>query len=283
MKKVTGIVPSPYNNKFILYDIRYIANGKPKIPVVFMHGFKGFKDWGVFNLLSEYFARQNFVFIKFNFSHNGTNMENPVGFVDTEAFGNNNFLIELADLERIIDYLINNYLEVPDYEVDIKRLTLLGHSRGGSIGVLEAATNNNVAALATWAAVSNFEERWHEDMLDEWHKKGVYYIKNARTGQLLPLYYQLAETYYENKDRLYIPVVAKQITQPAIIIHGKHDEAVPFAMGSDLHQYIPDSEFHAIDEADHTFGAYHPYEHEALPTVMKEAADKTISFIKTLT
>ena len=68
MEKINGVIKSSYHNKEILYDVRYQPDGRPKVPVIFIHGFKGFKDWGTFNILSEYFAGKGFVFVKFNFS-----------------------------------------------------------------------------------------------------------------------------------------------------------------------------------------------------------------------
>jgi len=75
------------HKKPILTDIFYNKTGKPKPIVIFAHGYKGFKDWGCWNLIAEQFAKQNFFFIKFNFSHNGGTIEQPIDFPDLEAFG----------------------------------------------------------------------------------------------------------------------------------------------------------------------------------------------------
>ena len=83
-------------------------NNSKKNVVLFSHGFKGFKDWGPFNQMAEFFANNNFFFIKFNFSYNGTSIDNPVEFVDLNAFGNNNFSLELDDLNLVIDWIFNN-------------------------------------------------------------------------------------------------------------------------------------------------------------------------------
>jgi 3-oxoadipate enol-lactonase len=42
-----------------------------------------------------------------------------------------------------------------------------------------------------------------------------------------------------------------EINLPVIIVHGANDSVVPFAWGEDLHGAIRDSEFHAIEGADH--------------------------------
>ena len=93
------------NGKFSLIDIRFEDNGNTKPIIIFCHGFKGFKNWGHFDLIADAFSNAGFVFAKFNFSMNGTTEENPIDFADLDAFGNNNFETELDDLENVIDFM----------------------------------------------------------------------------------------------------------------------------------------------------------------------------------
>jgi len=93
------------NEKPILYDVSYTPNKAPKPIVIFCHGYKGFKDWGAWKLVAETFAKEGFFFLKFNFSHNGGTIEQPIDFPDLKAFGENNFSKELKDLDGIISLL----------------------------------------------------------------------------------------------------------------------------------------------------------------------------------
>ena len=96
------------HQKPIVIDVTYPVN-KVNIPVIiFCHGYKGFKDWGAWNIMAKQFAKVGFCFIKFNFSHNGGTVEQPIDFPDLEAFGNNNYTKELDDLEMIIDWVYDN-------------------------------------------------------------------------------------------------------------------------------------------------------------------------------
>ena len=95
-------IPSLHNNKSITFDLRYNEDLKKKPLIIFLHGFKGFKDWGHFNMIADYFVNQGFAFLKMNFSHNGTSPEQLIDFVDLEAFGQNNFSIELDDVLSLI-------------------------------------------------------------------------------------------------------------------------------------------------------------------------------------
>ena len=93
------------NNKPILYDVYYNKTEKPQPLVIFCHGYKGFKDWGAWHLVAEAFVDAGFCFVKFNFSHNGGTVENPIDFPDLEAFAANNFSLELEDLDRVLNYI----------------------------------------------------------------------------------------------------------------------------------------------------------------------------------
>ena len=65
----------------------FIPEKEEKLPlVIFAHGYKGYKDWGAWNLMAEKFAKNGFYFVKFNFSHNGTSLENPIDFCRFRKF-----------------------------------------------------------------------------------------------------------------------------------------------------------------------------------------------------
>src|ERR1043165_6030743 len=117
------ILQSRHNRPFLV-DIYYRKDGQQKPVVVFCHGFKGFKDWGPFDLLAKKFAAAGFVYVKFNFSHNGTTVDHPMDFVDLEAFGNDNLSIEMDDLGVVIDWIFSKQFPVSETEMDRKKLSL---------------------------------------------------------------------------------------------------------------------------------------------------------------
>ena len=113
-----AILISNYHDKPFSIDITYTPDGMPKPVILHVHGFKGFKDWGYFNILAEYAAEKGFVFVKMNFSHNGTTPENPLDFVDLEAFGSNNFTIEQDDMGKVIDFIFSDDFPIDKNELD---------------------------------------------------------------------------------------------------------------------------------------------------------------------
>ena len=131
-----------------------------KLPVViYAHGFNGFKDWGNFDLVAQKFAREGFVFVKFNFSHNGTTPGQPDEFADLDAFGKNNYSKELADLRSVTNWVFDAANPYRD-AIDVERIYSIGHSRGGGISILYAAEDTRVRKLVTWASVSECKTPW---------------------------------------------------------------------------------------------------------------------------
>ncbi len=267
------IVLKADHGKCIYGDLTRSDNIAAKGMAVFAHGFKGFKDWGHFNLVADKFAAAGLPFVKFNFSHNGTTSDHPLDFVDLDAFGNNNYTKEMNDLGQVIDwvegYIHNNNLRIPIY--------LMGHSRGGGVAILKASEDKRINKLVTWAAVSDFESRFPKDM-DRFKEEGVVYIPNARTNQNMPLYYSIVEDFYLNFNRLNIPGKIRKISIPFLIIHGMEDEAVPFQEAETLHSHSDMSELYPVVGGSHTFGGKHPWVEEKLPLVSDEVSDRSIDF-----
>lgn len=262
-----------------LLDAYWKADGKAKSIVIFSHGYKGYKDWGAWELVAKAFANAGFVFVKFNFSHNGGTIEQPIDFPDLQAFGNNNYSKELFDLGAIIDWCATND-SIPEAEKNIEKIFLIGHSRGGGITVLKAAQDERVKALVTWAAVSDYGIRFPKGTaLEAWKEKGVFYVMNGRTKQQMPHFYQYYEDFKKNENTLNIRAAAENLNKPFLIIHGEEDAAVhPFEAQS-LHQWASGSQLELIPDTGHTFGSKHPWAHDELPEAMQEIVDKSIGFL----
>jgi uncharacterized protein len=270
-----NIVIPGSKQKPIALDLFY-QDGATGLPlVIFCHGFKGFKDWGHFDLLGRMFAESGLVFLKFNFSHNGTTPEDPLNFTDLEAFGNNNYLVELDDLELVINWA--HTCEQLSRVIDPKKIFLCGHSRGGGIALLKASEDKRIRKLVTWGSVDNLVNRHKKRTVETWKRENVVYAQNARTGQDMPMYRQFYETMVANRSRLNILKAARKLNIPYLIIHGTKDEAVPSREAKQLHLSAKASELMLIEGGDHTFGIKHPFFGD-LPVSARSAISATISF-----
>ncbi|UOR03783.1 alpha/beta fold hydrolase [Hymenobacter aerilatus] len=281
LTSVDFLLRNPTHTRPFAADACYLPTGQAKPVVIFVHGFKGFKDWGHFNALADYFARQGFVFIKLNLSHNGVVVGGSGDLEDMEAFGHNNFSLELDDLGALLDALHTpGTTPLPPAELDLTRLTLVGHSRGGGLVLLKAAEDTRVTSVVGWAAINDIDQRWSPDLMQRWQADGVQYIDNARTGQRMPLYYQLAEDYQRNKARLDIPTLVRTLRQPLLLLHGDQDETLPVQMAHDLQAWQPRAKLVVVPGANHVFGGRHPWEETGLPAHAQHVADETIAFLR---
>ncbi|WP_210518967.1 alpha/beta hydrolase family protein [Hymenobacter terricola] len=263
-------------------DATYRPDGQPKAVVVFVHGFKGFKDWGHFPLLADFFAERGFVFVKLNLSHNGIVVGGTGDLEDLEAFGRNNFSIELDDIGQVLDALFTpGATPLPAAETDLNRLFLVGHSRGGGLVLLKAAEDRRVRAVATWAAIAEVHPQWPQPVFDEWQRAGVLHVPNTRTGQELPMHYQIVEDYHAHRPRLDIPHnVRRKLRQPLLIIHGDQDETVAVDAAHALQQLKPDAELLLVPGAMHMFGGAHPWPEKTLPEPARHVAEATAAFFQ---
>lgn len=279
IKKQNDILIKGSAGKPILIDITFKANNKPKAVVVFCHGFKGFKDWGPFNKIASHFAQQDFVFVKFNFSYNGTNPTNPTDFDDLKAFGENNFCKELDDLALVLDWI--KTCEILKDEADKSNISLFGHSRGGGIAILKTTEDNSIVKVISWASPSNFLRNLPTgEKLEKWRINNVVYIFNGRTKQNMPLYFQFYENCKANSKRLNIQDAVTKMRIPHLVVHGSEDPTVLLTDAKNIKSWNANTRLHIIEGANHVLGGFHPYDLQKFPQDLQEAVDVTIAFLK---
>ncbi|AGC76426.1 alpha/beta hydrolase family protein [Nonlabens dokdonensis] len=264
------------NNRAILLDYQYLESDQQLPVVVFCHGYKGFKDWGAWSLMGSAFAKAGFLFIKFNYSHNGGTVEEPIDFPDLDAFSKNNYSMEVRETKLVLDWIESSQLPI-----DKTKINLIGHSRAGGITTIVTANDSRVSKLITLAGVADYAERFPSGKaLEEWKEKGVMHVKNGRTGQDMPHLYQFFEDFKNNEEDLTILKQAQKITQPHLILHGDNDEAVHVNDAHKLHKASPNSQLKLIRDANHVLGASHPWHQDRLPEDLRQAVQCMINFLR---
>lgn len=272
--KNKNILISNPETKDFLADAYYPETGEKLPLVIFVHGYKGYKDWGAWDLMAEKFARAGFFFVKFNFSHNGTTVRNPHDFADLEAFGNNNYSKEMSDLKVVIDHFYQ------DPKVDGQKIVLIGHSRGGGISIITTSEDERINGLITLASVDTLERFPKDEALESWKQKGVYYVVNGRTKQEMPHYYQFYQDFEKDIHRFDVERATEMAKAHVLIVHGTRDESVSVKNAEHLHLLHPNSELFLVENANHTFGAKEPWEESELPKDLDIVIVKCIEFIK---
>jgi pimeloyl-ACP methyl ester carboxylesterase len=273
-----------YNSEYVgaserksAFDISYSPLRKNRDLVIFCHGYKGFKDWGPWSPLALSFVSSGYDFLKFNFSHNGGTIDNPIDFPDTDAFAQNTYSKELRDIECILERVEEGF-QLGNEKRNYDRIHLIGHSRGGGMAILAAAKFPQINKLITWAAVSDFSDRFNFDMV-KWKADGVIHVKNTRTDQLLPHNYSFYTDFVDNHKELDIPSCAKKLKLPWLIAHGQDDEAVSISSADHLKSLNHQAKLVIIKETGHTFQGSHPWKEESLPPKLDALVGFTLDFI----
>lgn len=278
MKIIKNSVIQGKREKPVLADLYYLENNLSKNIVIFCHGYKGYKDWGTWDLVAKMFAENNIFFLKMNFSHNGGTENQPIDFPDLDAFGNNNFIKELDDIDVVLDWIAQN--TSLQKEIDLKKITLIGHSRGGGTVIIKAKENTNITKVITWAGVSDFGSRFPTGkLLKDWKDNGVAYITNTRTNQEMPHYFQFYTNFKENEERLFIKNAVEQLNIPYLIIHGTKDETVSLQEAKNLNSWNSKNHLYIIENANHTFDSRQPWDQPSLPSDLNKVVEKSVQFI----
>jgi pimeloyl-ACP methyl ester carboxylesterase len=284
MQIIKNITIPGANSLPITLDVFFERDIKQKPIVLYAHGFNGFKDWGNFDLVASKIAKAGFVMVKFNFSYNGTTPQHPEEFADLDAFGKNNYTLELADLLTVTDWVCDKHNPYND-AMDVQQIFLIGHSMGAGIATIFAAEDSRIKKLVLWAGISECKTpwgNWPASKIKEWEVTGVQYNTNSRTNQQMPLYYQLYQDYQLNQDRLDIKKSIAQLKIPVLICHGSFDLSVPVEKAYELKECQPAAELFIV-ESNHVFDRRHPWIMTYLPEAMEEVVNTTIHFFYKLT
>jgi len=257
------------SNKQSLYDISIPAQWNNKI-IIFIHGYMGYKDWGCWNLVSDFFSSENYAFLKYNASHNGGTLSNPIDFSDLESFAENNYIKEIQDFEAIVRVVDSEFNSKPE-------IYIIGHSRGGGIALLQSDFGR-VSKIVSWAGISNISERFPTgEALRNWENDGVYFRENGRTHQEMPHNYSQYENFLKYKDRLNIENYCANSSTPTLIVHGEDDQSVLIQEGESIAKWL-NTDLQIIPATAHTFDSKQPYSESEMPFALKQACEATLTF-----
>lgn len=275
--KISGNVESKEGLPIYFDLYTPFSTSGPTLPLIlFLHGFKGFKDWGAFPDACEELSKAGFGVLAMNFSHNGVG-ENMLEFDQLDLFEKETLSRDLNDVGTVIEAVKSKEISSDKVVLDSDRIGIIGHSRGGHTAVAAAAEYSEIMTLVTWSAVSNYNDRWSDSMINDWETKGYTEIKNSRTNQVMKIGKAVYDDAIANADRLMAIKRVEELHIPSMFIAGKDDEAVPFSESEQLYRACPadQKEIRLIKNAGHTFNVAHPFEEENFPEAFEEVLDLT--------
>ncbi|MCB9262625.1 MAG: alpha/beta hydrolase [Flavobacteriales bacterium] len=261
----------------ITFDVNYNPEMRNMPIALFCHGFKGFKDWGAWNLVAEKMAEAGIFFIKMNFSHNGVSVKNLNDISDAEAFAENTFSLELDDLGLVLDWICKDNEEYK-YYFNPENISVIGHSRGAPICLLKSIEDDRIGKVITWAGAFNLGKFVEMEDDAAWQERGFVEVKNARTGDVYPINYSFRKDYLDHAERLNLAKRIADFDQELMLIHGKDDETAPISNSRKIHEFVKHSVYLETN-GNHTFGSSHPWTSENLPTDLLKVMDETSEFV----
>lgn len=193
--------------------------------VVIGHGVTANKDreWAV--TLAEELAAAGLASLRFSFSGNG---ESEGDFRDSCPTK------ETADLGAVLD------------AVEGRRLTYVGHSMGGAVGVLRASSDARIERLVSLAGMvdtADFARRKFSDL-----EPGVGFMWDKPECPL-------SQSFLDDMDAVgSVEQLGAEVTIPWLFVHGTEDSVVPFEESERIAARAQGKvELLALEGADHVF------------------------------
>ena len=217
--------------------------------VLLCHGFRGYKDWGFIPLLASTIAAQGTPVAAFNMS--GSGIACPDGaFTERERFRKSTYAAELGDIHRVARWL-HRRLDSGD-----PILGLMGHSRGGAMALLYAASHPEVRTIVSLAAPSRIGV-WPDAAFEAWRDHRPHIVRDFRTRADLELGPEIYEDIVQNGAAYDLHRAAASLTIPYLVVQGDRDRSVPLEEGRRLASWGPreTTELAIIENAGHSFQA----------------------------
>jgi uncharacterized protein len=278
MKIIQDIILKKEDGELLLTDI-YIPSRQSASLILFLHGYKTYKNWGAYDLMAMAFLKAGFGIVKFNFSGSGVVPEEAHKITDLEKFGNNNIERELSDIEFMKNWIQGGALEAYS-DTKIRDISLVGHSRGGSLAILSGASDKSIKKIIAWAAFSDFYEMIHTYDIQTWKENGVLYSNSPLSDKALPRYYSQYEILMKDKKKYALQGLIEKSEKKILLIHGMDDEIIPYEQAMQMKKWNKAVRLSLIPGATHTFGAYHPYDQRQLPFDFAMVLKESLNFLK---
>ena len=191
--------------------------------IIIAPGFLGFKDWGFFPFLAERLCLAGIPTLAFSHALCGVR-ENPLEITDAEAFSTNSTSQELKDWDLVLDSVLLGRLPHAE-KIRRNSFGTVGHSRGGSYGILMAARVPQIHSVVAWGAIQTFQ-RYDAETQRQWRAAGAWEVVQERSGKKLSLGLQALDALERSRDRLDVPRAIRSVNVPVLFVHGRDRKTV---------------------------------------------------------
>jgi len=273
---VTWDIPGA-DQQTILGDAHVPAEGEtPRAVCLIIHGFLGYKDYGMFPHLAETCARAGAIAHRFNLSHSGMTA-NIETFERPDLFERDTWTRQVRDLDAVLDAIARDEL----LGAGLPAL-LIGHSRGGVTALLAAGRRfeRDEAPLPAGVATMAAPDRcclWDEQKQREHLEQGYTEVRSNRTGQTLRVGRAWLQELLDHPAAHDLTRHVRMIRCPMLFIHGREDPTVPPTCAHALETASSGrGEALLIDGGDHVFNTPNPFPPDAEPSPQLAAAERAL-------
>ena len=213
---------------------------------ILCHGMESNKESDKLVLLSRELAQRNLLALRFDIACAG----------ESGKFEEITYSGEVDDLQAAFSFM-------RDHRAG--KIAVLGSSMGGTVALLFAAQDTDVATVVTIAAPVH-PERFASrlltpEQLQEWRKMGYTFYHGQRINVSL----------LHDLEKLNVPDAEKKISCPVFILHGDRDDVVPVEEAHELYNYLPGSKrLFILQGADHRLSD---------PASMNQAVTEAIAWL----
>jgi alpha-beta hydrolase superfamily lysophospholipase len=249
----------------------HMPAGPPVGVILVAHGFKGYKDYGMFPRVAQAMAARGLIAHRFNFSHSGMTNETAT-FARPDLFELDTWNKQVHDLRGVMEAVTAGTLDGGQLP-----LVLFGHSRGGVSVLLTAGRYAGadgvpqpagVASVSAPSTCNSLTDQQQQSLLE----LGFLLSPSSRTGQELRIgRVYLAEQLDDptNHDLL---KTAGRIACPVLIVHGEVDPTVPAACAGQIAAACRgEAQVEIVTGADHVFNTPNPLPPDAEPSPQLDA------------
>ena len=233
-------------------------SGGPLGVILIAHGFKGYKDYGMFPRIAKSMAEAGFIAHRFNFSHSGMT-NNLETFERTDLFEKDTWNKQVFDFRAVIDAVANGSIEGAGM-----KYVMFGHSKGGVTALLTAgrfAGDSSMvqpAGIVTASAPSRCNSLTPE-MTEQLKREGYLVSSSSRTGQDLRVGKEFLTEQEADPAGHDLLGMVRNIACLLMIVHGEQDPTVPIECATQISIEAGDRVLMVpIDGADHVFNTPNP-------------------------
>ncbi len=257
----------------------HMPTGDARAAVIIVHGYYGYKEYGMFPWLAAHFCQAGHVVHRVNLSHSG--MDHGHGPFDEQAVQRDTWSRGVEDIGVLLRAIDSGVLAGQG-----RGVILAGHSRGGSTCLLAAGRHGRDAdysaliGVVSLSAPANLDRLTDEAKAELW-RSGTLESSSSRTGQRLHVGLAWLQEQLDDPEGHDLLRQVARIQTPIGLIHGAEDATVDASDAVTMAQANPArTRVRLIEGGDHVFNTPNPFADDAPPSPqLQEAFDAASEWI----